>query len=69
MQTKAQQLPYAKEAGWDFQNNTFLLEGGNIKYVYGSEAIKVWIYKALKTERFLHKAYSRNFESPILLLS
>ena len=37
----------------------FIYDGnGNHVMAYGQEALKVWIYKALKTERFSYAAYS-----------
>lgn len=51
-------LPLLKEFAWDFVHDTFLYNNdGTIKEVIENEALKVWIYKALKTERYRHEAY------------
>ena len=51
-------LQLLKEFGWDFVHDTFLYNNdGTIKEVIENEALKVWIYKALKTERYRHEAY------------
>lgn len=52
-------LPLYKEYAWDFDTDKFIYDNaGNHVLVEGNEAIKVWIYKALKTERFRYTAYS-----------
>lgn len=51
-----------KEYAWDFDNDSFIYDdNGNHILLEGNEAIKVWCYKALKTERFMYLAYSRNY--------
>ena len=52
-------LPVFEQPAWDFENDKFIYDGnGNHVMVYENEAIKVWCYKALKTERFSYLAYS-----------
>lgn len=52
-------LPLYKEYAWNFEVDKFIYDNtGNHVLVEGNEAIKVWIYKALKTERFRYTAYS-----------
>ena len=52
-------LPMFREYAWDFEHDVFLYdEAGNHVMVEGNEAVKVWIYKALKTERYAYLAYS-----------
>lgn len=52
-------LPTPKEYAWDFENDCFLYDAdGRHKIVEGDEAIRIWIYKALSTERFRYLAYS-----------
>lgn len=52
-------LPLYKEYAWNFEVDKFIYDNaGNHIIVEGNEAIKVWIYKALKTERFRYTAYS-----------
>lgn len=58
----AQALPLFKEYAWDFEHNCFLYDGdGNHIMLEGNEAVKVWIYKAFRTERFAYLAYTWRF--------
>ena len=53
------ELPTFEQPAWDFETDKFIYDGnGNHVTVYENEAIKVWCYKALKTERFSYMAYS-----------
>lgn len=54
-------LTLAKEYAFDFEKNDFLLVDGKNKIVSGMEAVKVWIFKALQTERYRYLAYSWNY--------
>ena len=57
--TYTSDLPTPKEYAWDFENNCFLCDAdGQHRIVEGDEAIKIWVYKALNTERFRYLAYS-----------
>lgn len=58
--TKAD-LPLLKEYAWDFNKNEFILVDGKNVIVTGKEAIKVWIWKAFKTERYKFLAYSWDY--------
>lgn len=52
-------LPLFQEYAWDFIHDRFLYDGnGNHIVVEGAEAVEVWVYKALKTERYQYLAYS-----------
>ena len=55
-------LPLFKEYAWDFDTDNFIYDG-NGKHILleANEAIKVWCYKALKTERFMYLAYTQGF--------
>ena len=51
-------LPELKEFAWDFQHDVFIFDStGNHKIVKENEALKVWIYKTLKTERYRYQIY------------
>lgn len=51
-------LPLLKEFAWDFVHDKFIYNNdGTLKVVVENEALKVWIYKVLKTERYRHEAY------------
>jgi hypothetical protein len=54
-----------KEYAWDFTNNDFLLVDGKFQIVTGTEALKVWILKALKTPNSRYAAYSSSYGSNI----
>lgn len=52
-------LPLFQEYAWDFECDCFLYDvNGRHLLLTGNPALEVWIYKALKTERFEHLAYS-----------
>ena len=58
----AESLPLFKEYAWDFETDNFIYDNnGNHILLEGNEAIKVWCYKALKTERFMYLAYTHGF--------
>jgi len=59
--TVADTLDVFQEFAWDFNNDCFLFENGVHKIVTENEAIKVWIYKALKTERWRYLAYDNSY--------
>lgn len=55
-------LPYLTEYAWDFVNDRFLKNAdGQHIIVTENEALKVWIYKTLKTERFRYIAYHDSY--------
>ena len=46
-------LPLCKELAWDFQRDTYQYDrNSNHKYVTGNDAIKVWVWKTLRVERY-----------------
>ena len=56
------ELPLFKEWAWNFEEDHFIYyENGKHILLEGNEAIKVWCYKALKTERFMYLAYTHGF--------
>lgn len=58
-------LTLLKEYAWDFDKKDFLLKDGKFQIVSGTEALKIWIWKALKTERYRYLAYSFDYGSEI----
>ena len=54
-------LPVYKECDWDFIKDEAIFVDGSPKIVYKNEAIKVWIYKAIKTNRYQHEIYSWDY--------
>ena len=56
------QLPLLKEYAYDYAKNELLLDEKGCTYmVEGNEALRIWIMKALSTERFQYIAYSAAF--------
>ena len=50
--TEIEEMPIFKEYAIDFKTGEYIKEGNDIKVLEKNEALKVWIFKALKTERF-----------------
>ncbi|AKA68558.1 DUF2634 domain-containing protein [Clostridium scatologenes] len=50
-----------REYAWDFVNNDFRLIDGKFVIVEGKEALKVWIWKALKTMKLKYSIYSDTY--------
>lgn len=57
----SKEVPLAKEWAWDFTKNEFKLRNGKMYLVEKNEAVKIWIYKILKTERFKYLAYDHDY--------
>lgn len=55
------ELPMYYEVGWDYIKDKPLIENNEFVIVEGNEAIKVWIYKAIKTVRYHHPIYSWDY--------
>jgi len=62
------ELPLCKDYAWDFDRNMFILRDGNFIVVEGLEAVKVWIYKAMRTPRYAHLGYTWNFGHELEIL-
>lgn len=54
-------LPLFTEMAIDFNTGEIIEENGELKKLTGKEALNVWVWKALKTERNRYKAYSSSF--------
>lgn len=54
-------LPLCREAAWNFHTGKPVFSGGRPVEVTGAEAVKVWIWKAIKTARFRHDIYTWDF--------
>lgn len=61
-------LPMYREWAFDFDKKEFRVKHGKYYLVEGNEAIKVWIYKALKTERYIFVTYTKNYGNEISTL-
>ncbi len=49
---EVEELPVFKEYAIDFKTGEYIKNENDIKVLEKNEALKVWIFKALKTERF-----------------
>lgn len=58
-------LPMFREYAYDYENNCLLLRNGQTYLVEGNEALRIWIFKALITERFRYIAYDSDYGSEI----
>lgn len=58
-------LPLFTEMAIDFKTGETISKDGEIIKLTGKEALNVWIWKALKTERNRFKTYSNSFGSDI----
>lgn len=59
---QSDELPLFVEYDWDFDNNSFkFTANGNRIKVTGDDALKVWAYKALMTERNQYLVYSTRY--------
>ena len=62
---QSRELSLFREYAYDFEHNRLLLRDGNTYLVEGNEALRIWIFKALITERFRYTAYDSDFGSEI----
>lgn len=58
-------LKLLKQYAWDFDNNEFILNDGKFKVIEGIEAVKIWIWKALHTQRYRYMAYNWDYGNEI----
>jgi hypothetical protein len=50
-----------QEYDWDFTANEFKLMNGKTTIATGIDALKIWILKALATQRYIYPAYTWNY--------
>lgn len=56
------ELPLFTMYAWDFDEDRFVRDGdGRRILLTGNDALKVWIYKVCRTERYTWLAYSRRY--------
>lgn len=55
------ELELFKEIAIDFETGEPIIKDGEIVVLEGKEALKVWIWKVLKTERNRYEIYSENY--------
>ena len=56
--SETQTLPLAQEVAWDYENDRPIYRRGEPVTVTGKEAVKVWIWNAIHTERYRYEIYS-----------
>lgn len=61
--TPDNELPLLKEIAYNFKTDDFIVDENTkeFKVVEGAEALKVWIYMAIKTIRYNHEIYSWDY--------
>lgn len=65
LEERAEELPVFRELAYDFENNRLYRSGGRPYLVEKDEALQIWIYKALKTKRFVWQAYTHTYGSEV----
>lgn len=55
------EYPMYYECAWDFVTDQAIFEDGNPKIVSGNDAIRVWVYKAIKTTRYQYEIYTWDY--------
>ena len=64
--TEVEEMPIFKEYAIDFKTREYIKDENGIKVLEKNEALKVWIFKALKTERFRYTdVHSNNYGSEL----
>ncbi|MDU7245378.1 MAG: DUF2634 domain-containing protein [Clostridia bacterium] len=67
LKPESKDLPYLREWAYDFETNQFKLDDhGQMYFVTGNEALKIWIYWAIMTERYKYLAYTHAYGCEIL---
>ena len=56
---------FGSEIAWDFNTNQPVILDGKIQLVTGIDALRVWIEKALRTERYKWSAYKWTYGAEI----
>ncbi len=64
-ETNKLELNKLKEIAWDFENDTPIIKDNEFVIVEGLEALRVWVYKTIKTKRFKFLAYGKSYGTSI----
>lgn len=54
-------LPLFREYAYDYENNCLKTRGGHTYLVEKDEALKIWLYHALRVARYRYEAHSREY--------
>ena len=57
--------PLYKETAWDYKENIPVYKNGSPVIVEGKDAVLVWAWKALHTERYRYEIYTWDYGSEI----
>lgn len=57
----AQSLPPAREVAWDFVLDQPIWRSGSPLYVTGADAVLVWAWNCIHTERFAHDVFTADY--------
>lgn len=61
-------LPLPREVAWDFGMDQPIWRGGNPVFVTGADAVLVWAWNAIKTERYRHDVFTHAYGQDIAAL-
>lgn len=65
LEDREEELPVFRELAYNYEKNCLLRKGGKPYLLEKDDALQVWIYKALKTKRFVWPAYTHAYGSEI----
>lgn len=54
-------LPLFREYAYDYENNCLMTRGGHTYLVEKDEALKIWLYHALRVTRYRYEAHSAEY--------
>ena len=54
-------LPLAREVAWDFARDQPIWRSGKPLYVTGADAVLVWAWNCIHTERFTHDVFTSDY--------
>lgn len=68
-ENEGKEFPLYREVAWDFERDVPIFRNGQPEIVTGKEALKVWIWRAIRTPRYRYEiytwAYGSEFETLI----
>lgn len=65
VEDREEELPVFRELAYNYEKNCLLRRGGKPYLVEKDDALQIWIYKALRTKRFVWQAYTHTYGSEI----
>lgn len=61
-------LPLAREIAWDFVHDQPIWRAGRPVYVTGADAVLVWAWNCVHTERFAHDVFTTDYGQDLVKL-